>query len=332
MAGLLRLEHRILEEFKRRDILAVDVLVALSGGLDSVAMLGILKAIAIPLKLNVFIGHIHHGWLHGEQGVYRAEAWKHCSKIAKKLELPFYSNLLEMRPELRFLVEPNTPLRSEVELRDFRYECLEKFRTQLRESSGRKTFLATAHNSNDQLETRMIQLIRGAGSVGVAAMSFKSEENLLRPILSCDRNELADYVKEKKLPFLEDPSNSSKDPFRNWLRNDWLVQLEQKRPGSMTSLARSLRHLSEENNASAQGLDDFIMEGRISFTLFLELTFENKKRLLARYMRELNMKNYGNSHVLEVIKRLDSPEKEHTFTLLKHVWLINTQYIKASPV
>ena len=330
MAQLMRLEHRILEELRRRGVQEVNVLVALSGGLDSMALLNLLHHIAPLAKLQIYVGHIHHGWIHGAQGQFRNEAWKWCEKVSHKLDRPFYSNLLELKPEARFLDEPEVPLRSEEEMRRFRYKCLEKFRDQLTESSLRKTYIATAHTADDQLETRLIQLIRGSGQVGVKAMSFLNEE-LLRPLVACSRSELSEYLKERKGVYIDDPSNLSIDPFRNWLRNEWLAQLEKKRPGSVLTWLGPLSHLSEENFTSSQWLGESLDSEGIKHPLFLELSFTDKKRVLAHYMRKMNMKNYSQSHILEIIKRLDTPEKELTFTLLKHNWTVNAQQIKASP-
>lgn len=329
--ALLRLEHRILEEMRRRSLCDQNILIAVSGGLDSVALTSILSEIAKVLSIKVFIAHVHHGWIYGEQGAYRLKAWKFCQKLAKKLQLNFYSNLLEAKPELRFLEEPERPLRSEEDLRIFRYRILEKLRCQVEEGYGRKTLLATAHTANDQLETRLINLIRGTGQLGAHAMQFRKDTHL-RPLLTSERAELKFYLQEKNLEYLHDPSNDSVDPFRNWIRNEWLVQLESKRPGSIDSLSRSLRLLAEASESTDFEIEKCFLDDCISMRFFLELSFENKKRVLARFMRHKNMKNYGNNHVLEVIKRLDSNEKEYNFTLLKHIWTIDTEFIKASPV
>ncbi|MCB0391240.1 MAG: tRNA lysidine(34) synthetase TilS [Bdellovibrionales bacterium] len=331
MAQLMRLEHRILEQLRRRDIKHQPILIALSGGLDSVALLNLLYYLRPFLSLNLFVGHIHHGWIHGEQGQFRNDAWRFCQKLCAKFDIPFYSNLIELRPEPRFLIEPEVTLKSEEDMRNFRYTCLNNFLQQLSESSYQKVLLATAHTADDQLETRLIHLIRGAGHKGVEAMSFLNEE-ILRPLILCSRQELKDYLKERKSDYIDDPSNLSLDPFRNWIRNEWLVQLEKKRPGSVNSLSRSLRLLTEEKNSSTQWLDEQIAGDSIKHDLFLELNFNEKKRVLAYYMRKMNMKNYSQNHILEVIKRLDSPEKEHKFILLKHDWTVNAQQIKASPV
>lgn len=329
--ALKRLEHRILNEFRQREWENRSLLVALSGGLDSVALLALLHHISAQSRLQIFVGHVHHGWTDGPQGNFRNKAWTLCKKICQKRAHPFYSNLVEIKPEMRFLIEPELPLRSEEELRNFRYKCLEKFRNQLQESLCKPTYIVTAHTADDQLETRLIQLIRGSGQQGLRAMSYQSQY-LLRPLLSCSRNDLIEYIKERHCDYLEDPSNSSTDPFRNWLRKEWLVQLEKKRAGSILSLGRSLSHLAEENFSSSLRLEELIIDQAICHPLFLELSREQKKRVLARYMRQLNIKNYGLSHILEIIKRLDTPTKEHNFMLLKHYWTINAEQIKASPV
>lgn len=330
-SGLQALDHEVIRVLKDIGIEDVSVLVAVSGGLDSVVLLHSLNKVSKLFQLQIFVSYIHHGWIYGEQGNYRDKAWSFVKKQAEALGRPYYSNLLEIKPEYRFLSEPEQTLKSEQELRDFRHQCLSQIMSQLEISTGKSTYLALAHTANDLLETRLIRLIRGTGLGGIQAMSVR-DGNKLRPLLGMDRSALENYLRMNKLSHIEDPSNSSTEALRNWLRKDWLPQLEVKRPGSVTTLSRSLELLSEEKNTQSNLEFSCLTGDGISHPQFLELLPKQKQQVIAVYLRLLGLKNYGAGHIKEILKRLDSQQKEHTFSVLKHEWSVNTKRIKASPV
>lgn len=212
---------------------------------------------------------------------------------------------------------------SEETLRKLRYQELARIRTE-----NNFSYLVLGHQWDDLLETRLIRLIRGTGSNGLISMSFR-KENQLRPLLTVSRSEIEHYSNMKKTNYLEDPSNFSQDPLRNWIRANWLSLLEQKRPGSIKSLARSLDLISQQiQNETVENLNIAYLD-RFKF---LELSREKKRQRLATFLHMKNIKGYQASHIDEVIKRLETSQKNLWFKVAKCQWSVNAEQIRVDPI
>ena len=204
--------------------------VAFSGGLDSTVLLH--ATIKAHGKKNVHAFHVHHG-IQKE-----ADQWQaHCKAMAKKFGCHFDTRNVKL----------NKPSNIESQARNLRYEAL----TQMCEAHKIQDLLL-AHHLDDQAETVLIQLMRGAGLPGLSAMpQVKSNEliHLWRPFLNMRRKDLESYAEEHQLTWIEDPSNQDESYRRNAIRKSILPNLEKFQKGAIENLARSAKHLGE-----AQGL------------------------------------------------------------------------------
>jgi len=210
------------------------IAVALSGGLDSVVLLDtVCKSQAKNKDTEIFVFHIHHGLQKP------ADAWLiFCEKLAQKYKVHFDFRLLHLNP-----AEGNIEARA----RAGRYEAL----SDLCEEYGIEDLLL-AHHQNDQAETVLLQLLRGAGVSGLAGMPttkilqlHSKPITLWRPLLEQSRAELEAYAKEHKLKWIEDPSNQDRKYRRNAIRKDIIPKLEKIQPEAIANLARSANMLSE---------------------------------------------------------------------------------------
>jgi tRNA(Ile)-lysidine synthase len=209
----------------------VSVCVALSGGIDSTALLAAL-ARGRPRALRLRAAHVDHG-LQASSALWSA----HCQALARQLEVP-----LERLP---VTVERLRGASLEEAARTARYRALEE-----RLKPGET--LLVAHTRDDQLETVLLQLLRGAGLAGLAAMPARSRLGagwLARPLLTCGRAELEAWVRERGLPWVEDDSNADERFDRNFLRRRVLPAVRERWPGAAAAVARTARHA-----AQAQGL------------------------------------------------------------------------------
>lgn len=204
--------------------------VAFSGGLDSTVLLH--ATIKAHGKKNVHAFHVHHG-IQKE-----ADQWQaHCKAVAKKFGCHFDTRNVKLNKQSNI----------ESQARNLRYEAL----TQMCEAHKIQDLLL-AHHLDDQAETVLIQLMRGAGLPGLSAMpQVKSNEliHLWRPFLNMRRKDLEIYAKEHQLTWIEDPSNEDETYRRNAVRKSILPTLEKFQKGAIENLARSAKHLGE-----AQGL------------------------------------------------------------------------------
>ena len=200
--------------------------VAFSGGLDSTVLLH--ATIKAHGKKNVHAFHVHHG-IQKE-----ADQWQaHCKAVAKKLGCHFDTRNVKLNKQSNI----------ESQARNLRYEAL----TQMCQAHNIQDLLL-AHHLDDQAETVLIQLMRGAGLPGLSAMpQVKSKEliHLWRPFLNMRRKDLEIYAKEHQLTWIEDPSNQDESYRRNAIRKTILPTLEKFQEGAIENLSRSAKHLSE---------------------------------------------------------------------------------------
>lgn len=213
------------------------IAVALSGGLDSVVLLDtVCKASSTnkpPPEIWAF--HIHHGLQKP------ADDWfVFCEKLAQKYKIHFDFRLLHLGTN-------GAQGNIEARARTARYEALE----QLCEEHDVQDLLL-AHHQNDQAETVLLQLLRGAGAAGLAGMSelreLKSGDSpifLWRPLIYQSKAELEVYAKTHKLKWIEDPSNQNTQYRRNAIRKFIIPKLEKIQPDAVANLARSAKALAD---------------------------------------------------------------------------------------
>lgn len=204
-----------------------DYWVAYSGGVDSHVLL---HAVAShkPATANVKAIHIHHG-LHPE-----ADRWsEHCAEQAKLLGIS-----LEIK---RVNAKPAHGQSPEAAAREARYQAIA---TLLHPGDS----ILTAHNQNDQAETLLLQLMRGAGVKGLAAMPKLSSlglGKLYRPLLNVSREAIEEYAALHNLRWVEDHSNNDLHFDRNFLRQRIMPILTQRWPSVTQTVARSAMHCGQ---------------------------------------------------------------------------------------
>lgn len=194
--------------------------VAYSGGVDSHVLLHLCKQAGVSLRAI----HINHG-LQQE-----AKQWtQHGSDICHDLDVPFLNINVDVKPQ--------TGDGPENAARKARYAALYA-------SLQDDECLLTAHHGDDQSETLLLQLFRGAGPAGLAAMpGFRKVHGCrhARPLLEFSQEEILDYAAQHKLSWVEDPSNTNTEFDRNLVRKDIVPLLKQRWPQLDASLFRVAR-------------------------------------------------------------------------------------------
>lgn len=199
------------------------ICVAVSGGVDSVVLLHILRAGVEKYGYSLSVVHCEHG-IRGEESLADQ---LFVEELCQKNKLPV------------FLFSADCPTLSkmrkcslETAAREFRYECFERI---LKEDKA--DFIALAHNQNDEAETVLFRLLRGTSLTGAGGM-VEVNGNYLRPLLGWTRAEIEEYADKNGLAFRIDKTNFEKDATRNKLRLDVLPQLEECVPGAVGNLSR----------------------------------------------------------------------------------------------
>ena len=211
------------------------IAVALSGGLDSVVLLDTVCKAQAKNKNEIFAFHIHHGLQK------QADDWLiFCEQLAKKYKIHFDFRLLHLDAE-------EAKGNIEARARAGRYEAL----ADLCDEYGIEDLLL-AHHQNDQAETVLLQLLRGSGVAGLSGMPHSRQLQvndhritLWRPLLNQNRQDLEAYAKERKLQWIEDPSNKDAKYRRNAVRKKIIPALEKIQPEALANMARSAQLLGE---------------------------------------------------------------------------------------
>lgn len=209
------------------------VLLAVSGGPDSVTLLHVTCGLAQDLGLGVAVAHFDHR-LRPES----ASDARFVKEMAEKLAVPCFIGAARAGALAR---RPGAGL--EDSARRARYRFLERARVQ----SGSR-FIVTAHNLQDQAETVLLRLIRGAGATGLAAMRPLAGR-ILRPLLRISRAAILEYCAANHLPFVTDSTNAQPVADRNRLRLNVLPELRGLRPGVDAVLARAAELFAREAEA-----------------------------------------------------------------------------------
>ncbi|TAJ78004.1 MAG: tRNA lysidine(34) synthetase TilS [Gallionellaceae bacterium] len=205
------------------------ILLGLSGGMDSVVLLHLLHALAPRFSWCLSALHVHHGISPN------ADGWADfCSALCARHGIPLHIERVSI-----------AALRGE--------HGIEAAARKLRHAAFLKRgcdFVALAHHADDQAETLLLQLLRGAGVKGAAAMPvFKPAaahmHATLRPLLGVPRSVLLEYARQHALQWVEDESNSDGHYARNFLRHRVFPQLEQRFPAYRDTLSRSAAHFAE---------------------------------------------------------------------------------------
>jgi tRNA(Ile)-lysidine synthase len=263
--------------------------VALSGGLDSTVLLHLLAGLAQREVLPPLSAiHIHHGLQAA------ADAWPaHCRALCSSLGVPLHVEYVQ--------VQPGASL--EQAARDARYAA---FAARL----GVDEVLLTAQHRDDQAETLIFRLLRGAGVQGLAAMPVNrvlAAGHLVRPLLGCSRADLEAYAQAQGLLWVDDPSNTDERFSRNYLRRQILPTLTQRWPQALNSMARSAAHLSE----AQQLLDELAQQDLDAATASKEFSWLGLPQLALPALRALSESRQRNALRYWLRPLTAMPDSEH---------------------
>lgn len=215
------------------------ILVALSGGADSVSLLASLRSLSKVMAFKLFALHLNH-MIRGEEADRDEEF---CKKLCKTLKVK-----LEVRREDIPALAKKKGQSLELCAREYRYEILEDFC-----ADNEIDFIATAHNANDNAETVLYNVLRGTGVDGVCGIPAK-RGNIIRPILTKSREDILDYLSVAGLDYVTDSTNNENDYTRNFIRNVLLQEAKRINSNAISAINR----LSEAAKEDREYFDNVI--------------------------------------------------------------------------
>lgn len=247
-----------------------DITVAVSGGADSVALLHALNAIKDNFGFSLTVAHYHHGI----RGAEADRDQDFVRDFAKSLGLPFVT---EKGDAVGY--SKKTGMSLETAARELRYDFL---------SRVSKGIIATAHNANDNIETILFNITRGASLNGICGIPPK-RENIIRPLIFCERESIEEYCRVNDLSFVTDSTNLVDDCSRNLIRHKVVPVLREINSACLKNASNLSRTLNEDNSfiedLSYIEFNKRFVGKKLDLTGFCELHKSIAKRVLINYYK-----------------------------------------------
>ncbi len=263
------------------------VAVALSGGADSTALL-VLAVRAFPGRVRAL--HVHHGLQAAADAFQR-----HCESLCERLQVPLEVLRVDARHQAG-----DSP---EDAARRARYGALAQ-------AAGPST-VWLGHHADDQAETLLLALSRGAGLPGLAAMPARFERGgavFERPLLAVPGPVIRQWLRDEGVAWVEDPTNTDTAYTRNRIRHALLPALEAAFPQFRDTFARSARHAAQAQGLLAQvaGEDLAAMGGEPALPALQQLTPERQANLLRHWLRTAHQAAPSAAQLEELLAQVDA--------------------------
>jgi tRNA(Ile)-lysidine synthase len=219
------------------------VVVALSGGPDSTALLIVLTAIAQEQDLILIIAHFNHGL----RGAESDEDEKFSRDLSEKMGFAFVSGKMDQRKGQKGM-SPEDFYRRE------RYNFLNKVAEDYQAQK-----IALGHNMQDQAETVLLNILRGSGLEGLKGFLPMRDGKFIRPLIETSRQEIISFLNKAGIPYCQDSSNENKRYLRNQIRSELIPYLKEKfNPKIEESLAQMAEILRPEDELIRQHVDEVL--------------------------------------------------------------------------
>lgn len=287
--------NRVLSTIRKSGLLKKGdaVVVGVSGGPDSTALLYVLRGLQKELKLRLYVAHLDHMLRKDSSSDERF-----VRALAEKLKLPFISTRIDVK-KLAF--------RGSVEeiARNARLGFL--FNT-AKKAGARK--IALGHTLDDQAETVLMRVLRGSGLYGLSAILASREIagfEIIRPLIETKRKEIEKFLKSKKITPRYDASNTEDKYFRNKLRNNLLPLLEKDYNSNIKEVLSNLAETSGQDYLyMRESAERFIKRNKIS----LSISFDNLKGMHPALRRMV---------IRIILERLQGNTRRINFTHMREI-------------
>ena len=273
---------------------------SVSGGSDSVFLLDCLVKFKEETPINIVVAHINHS-LRGREAELDTEF---VENIAKKSKLTFKSTKVDT-----LALAKTTKSSIEEAGREIRYNFLLKLF-----KKHKADYVLTAHHADDNLETILLNFIRGSQLKGLSGMkettTKKNGMRVLRPLLCVSKKEIREYLKKNTIPNREDRTNMDTTIPRNFLRHDVIPKLKKLNPNLQQTVLRNSKNIKEVHQLLAKQAEDWIQKNNLSnlskFDLksIQTLSPPIQREILRRIYKkkEGHTKNIESIHIDEVLE------------------------------
>lgn len=277
------------------------IVIALSGGADSLCLLDILYKLKEKYGFTLYAAHLNHQI----RGTAAHRDALFCATVCDRLEIPFFIRSIDVP-----LYSQEKKLTLEEAARECRYQFLFELKKLLKADK-----VAVAHNMDDQVETVLMRIIRGTGLYGLKGMDHSLSSGVVRPLLDVGKKEIIDYLESKGEVWCQDHTNDRAQYTRNKIRLQLVPLMEQFSPKVKESIVRMASSLREDSS--------YIEEA--AYTLFRENSYisENTVKLdsdiLSHHSPAMKKREirYAIKEVLQSLKGIETVHLDDVITLME---------------
>jgi tRNA(Ile)-lysidine synthase len=292
--------------------------VAVSGGIDSVALLDILATLREELHIELIVLHLNHR-IRGAESIRDQQF---VQNLSERYDLPYHAKEVDVPGFIK-----ETPLSLQDAARELRYRFFEEASQTLGLDK-----VAIGQTADDQAETVLMRFIRGGGTRGLKGIpSIRGP--YIRPLIEVWRQDLLEYIQHKGLAFVQDSSNLKKDYLRNRVRYELLPALKEYNPSIKQRLLR-LAQIMGQDESYLEGLADEVTKGivakdeagfiSISIPSLLPLPSALQARVLQRAFAMLSGGILEYPHVKGIIALIQEDGGSKRTALPEGYWAIRT--------
>ncbi len=268
------------------------VVVAVSGGADSMCLLWFFNKFSSFLNINIICAHVNHGIRGEEADLDEAYVQKFCSDNKIRFECAHF-DVPAVSAETGESVE----------------ECGRRLRYEFFASLAENSKIATAHNLNDSAETFIFNLARGTGIRGLRGIP-SVRDNIIRPLSECTREEIEQYLAEENVDYVTDSTNLSDDYVRNKIRHNVLPVLCEINPSFFGVFSHCIDSLRETDDYVSEKINE-IFNQIIIEDKFPVSSVKNNKKIIRTGLLKKIAEYYGaydveNKHIMLLDSVLDN--------------------------
>ncbi len=281
------------------------LVLGISGGPDSMYLLDRCLQLRSKLRLKIIVAHVNHGLRDKASDTDE----KFVEKFCKRNKIPFHIEHLHLKKNGHSGNLEETG-------REARYKFFENVR-----KNSKAEWIVIAHHLNDNIETMLFNLIRGAHFNGIKAMAITSpSRRLLRPMLGITKEEILSYLKKQRIAFRLDASNNDTDFSRNWLRKNIIPLFPKLNANFEQTLKETLHNFAQTSEFLEQHTAKWLKKNgknlMIELDAFLEEHAAFQKQILVHLYKKVHdsTKKLTNKHLDEILlvlqKRQANRKKE----------------------
>lgn len=316
------LHARLHITLRQRDLLPPNkcILIAVSGGQDSLCLLKLLLDLQLKWTWKIAIAHCDHGWK------YDTGIADFIQQLSNKWDIPFYLKTASQLKE------------TEAAARNWRYQAL----TEIAQENN-FPIIVTGHTQSDRAETLLYNLLRGAGNDGLSALTWQrlltNNITLVRPLLTINRSEIWEFCQKYELPIWEDLANENLNYARNRIRKELIPYLKKNfNPKIERTLAKTAEIIKEETeyleSCAEINLEKALDKDktRLNRLILQSVPLALQRRIMRQFLFKISHKNINFEQIEALTTLIYAPRRSRISSLpgnlvaeVQEDWIIFTK-------